>query len=50
MARERVVFNPRVSPPERGRDLAIADRGTGPLGEGVQEDVLVRRKPYVVRP
>jgi len=36
-----------VGPPQCVGDLAITDNGPGPSGEGIQEDVLARRKPYL---
>jgi hypothetical protein len=47
---ERVVSDIGVGSPQRVRDLAIAEHGAGTRGEGVQEDVLVRRKPNLARP
>jgi len=40
----------RLRPPERVRNLAISDHGTGPLSEGVEEDVLVWREPHLAGP
>src|SRR5947209_6025583 len=50
VAREGVVSDLGVGSPQRLRNLAIADHGTGPRGEGVQEDVLTRRKAYLAGP
>jgi hypothetical protein len=46
---ERVVSDLGVGPPQCVGNLAIADNRAGPSSEGVQEDVLARRKPYLAR-
>jgi hypothetical protein len=46
---ESVVSDLGVGPPQCVGDLAIPDNRAGPSGEGVQEDVLTWRKPYLAR-
>jgi hypothetical protein len=49
VSRERVVSDLGVGPAQCVGDLAIADNRAGPSGEGIQEDVLARRKRYLAR-
>lgn len=47
VARQRVIEDTGLGPPERVRKLAIGHDRSGSCGQRVQEDVLVRRKPHV---